>query len=141
MVEPIGSSRLTRPQQLRKLGNWANLTTPAGLLIARIGGARLRRGPRGLHLADRYRFRFPIAGAFTVGNVVITHQTWPQLLAASPNVLLHEERHSWQYLICGGFGFFPLYGLAMLWSWLRTGNLATDNVFERNAGLADGGYV
>lgn len=140
-VRPIGGGRLTRAQQLRRWGNWFNLSTPVGLLIARIGRAEVRRGPRGLLLADGYRLGFPIAGAFTVGNVVITARRWSDLLAASPNLLRHEERHSWQYLLCLGLPFFPLYAAAMAWSWLRTGNLARGNVFERTAGLADGGYL
>jgi hypothetical protein len=141
VVQPIGSSRLTTGQRLRRWGNWANLSTPVGLLVARIGRARVRPGPRGLVLADGYRYRFPVAGAFTIGNVVITSRRWSELLAARPNLLIHEERHSWQYLACLGLPFFPMYAAAMLWSWLRTGNLARGNVFERVAGLADGGYA
>jgi hypothetical protein len=140
-VQPIGSSRLTTPQRIRLLGNWANLTTPIGLLVSRIGGARVQRGPRGLYLAEGYRLGFPMAAAFTIGNVVITGHTWGVLLARSPNLLLHEERHSWQYFCCAGLPFFPLYALAMVWSWLRTGTLARENLFERHAGLADGGYA
>jgi hypothetical protein len=55
-------------------------------------------------------------------------------------VLEHEERHTWQYMACGTF-FMPLYLGAMAWSWLRTGDRAARNIFERAAGLADGGYV
>lgn len=141
VVQPIGSGRLTAAQRVRRWGNWINLSTPVGLLVARIGGAHLASGPRGLVLADHYRLRFPIAGAFTIGNVVITARSWPELLSANPNLLKHEERHSWQYLACLGLPFFPLYVAAMAWSWLRTGNLARDNIFERSAGLADGGYL
>lgn len=139
-VRPIGSGRLTRGQRVRRWGNWVNLTTPAGLLVARIGRAAIRSGPRGLVLADGYRYRFPVAGAFTIGNVVITARSWPGLLAARPNLLKHEERHAWQYLIFG-LGFFPLYAAATLWFWLRSGDIARHNVFEQAAGLADGGYA
>jgi hypothetical protein len=140
VVEPIGGGRMTPVQQLRFVGNWINLTTPLGLLAGRIGGAQAKRGPRGLYLAEGYRYGFPVASAFTIGNVVITSRSWDQLLSANPNLLLHEERHSWQYLACGGLPFFPLYGLAMAWSYVRSGSPATDNVFERAAGLVDGGY-
>lgn len=140
-VKPIGSSRLTRRQRVRSYANWANLTTPLGLLACKIGGAAVQRGPRGLYLAEGFRYGFPIADAFTIGNVVITRHRWQRLLAGNPNLLLHEERHSWQYACCGGLPFFPLYAMAMAWSWLRTGNLARENVFERHAGLADGGYA
>jgi hypothetical protein len=141
VVQPIGGGRLTPAQRLRHLGNWVNLSTPFGLLVGRIGGARVRSGPRGLYLAEGYRWGFPIASAFTVGDVVITARQWSELLTGRPNLLLHEERHSWQYLACGGLPMVPLYGLAMAWSWLRTGSPAEGNVFERTAGLADGGYA
>lgn len=140
-VQPIGSRRLIRLHRLRRIGNWVNLTTPLGLLVCRIGRAQVSSGPHGLLLADRYRFDFPIADAFTIGDVVITSRSWSQLLATRPNLLLHEERHSWQYFGCGGLPFFPLYGAAMLWSWLRTGTIARGNIFETSAGLADGGYA
>jgi hypothetical protein len=141
VVEPIGSGRLTAAQTLRHWGNWINLSTPVGLLVSRIGSAKVKRGPRGLYLAESYRLPFPIASAFTIGNVVITNRSWDQLLSASPKLLLHEERHSWQYLACLGLPFFPLYAAAVIWSWLRTGNIASGNFFEQNAGLADGGYL
>jgi hypothetical protein len=140
-VEPIGSGRLTGLQRLRFWGNWLNLSTPAGLLVGRLGGGRVKRGARGLYLADGYRFGFPIATAFTIGSVVITRGTWDQRLAANPNLLRHEERHTWQYLVCFGLPFFPLYALALLWSYATTRDIARGNVFERTAGLADGGYV
>jgi hypothetical protein len=34
----------------------------------------------------------------------------------------------------------PLYAVAAGWSWLRSGDAASRNPFERLAGLADGGY-
>ena len=140
-VEPIGGGRLTAAQSLRRWGNWINLSTPLGLLVVKLGAGRARRGPRGLYLADGYRLGFPVASAFTIGNVVITSRRWSELFAGRPNLLRHEERHSWQYLICGGLPLFPLYGLAMLWSYASTRTLARGNVFERAAGLADGGYL
>jgi len=36
--------------------------------------------------------------------------------------------------------FLPLYAIAAGWSWLRTGDLASANFFERKAGLQRGGY-
>jgi len=140
-VEPIGAGRMTPWQRIRFAGNWINLSTALGWLAARLGGASLRRGPRGLYLADGYRCRFPVAAAFTLGNVVITRHTWGDLLTGRPDLLLHEERHSTQYLVCAGLPFLPLYGLAMLWSYIRTRTTALGNAFERDAGLAAGGYV
>jgi hypothetical protein len=127
-------------QWVRLAGNIANLSTPLGALVAVAGHARLRRGPRGLVLAEGYRLPFPVAGAFTVGSVIITRETFAAKLARSPGLLRHEERHSWQYLYCLGLPFFAAYGGALVWSLLRTGDLAAANFFERQAGLADGGY-
>jgi hypothetical protein len=56
------------------------------------------------------------------------------------SAVAHEERHTWQYTVCGTL-FMPLYLVAMGWSWIRTGDRASRNVFERAAGLSDGGYV
>jgi hypothetical protein len=122
---------------LRRLGNRVNLSTPLGLAVARLGRARVRPGPRGLLLADNYRLPFPVAGAFTVGDVLLTAGRWDQ---HPPRLLEHEERHSWQWFWCAGLPFLPAYGACTLWSVLRTGDRAAGNVFERRAGLALGGY-
>jgi hypothetical protein len=45
-----------------------------------------------------------------------------------------------QYAWCGGLVMLPLYGGAALLSWALTGDFGARNVFERRAGLADGGY-
>ncbi len=131
---------LSRAQRLRRAGNRVNLSTPLGLLIAAVGAARRRPGPNGLTLAEGYAIPFPPAGAFTVGNVVITPLTFAALTARQPEVMEHEDAHAWQYLWCGGLPFLPLYALAAGWSWLRTGDVASANPFERAAGLARGGY-
>lgn len=127
-------------QRIRVVGNVLNLSTPAGLVIARLGGCSLRRGPFGLVLAENYRFEFPIAGAFTVGDVVITAHSFAELERRLPRLLEHEERHSWQYLGCLGLPYLIPYTLAMGWSLVRTGDRAAQNVFERHAGLEAGGY-
>ena len=132
--------RPSRAQRLRAAGNLANLSTLAGLVVARLGGCALRRGPDGLILAEGYRLRFPVAGAFTIGDVVITAHAFAALQRQLPRLLAHEERHSWQYFWCFGLPFFLLYTAAMGWSVLRTGDRAARNIFERRAGLADGGY-
>lgn len=130
----------TPAQWLRAVGNGINLTTPLGLGIALAGRARVRRGPRGLVLCDGYRLGFPIAGAFTVGNVITTSSTWEQKLTEYPGLLQHEERHSWQYAYCLGVPFFFAYTACMGWSMLRTGDRAAANFFETSAGLELGGY-
>jgi hypothetical protein len=128
---------LAWPSRVRRLGNRMNLSTPLGLAVARLGRARVRPGPRGLLLADGYRLPFPVAGAFTIGDVLLTAGRWDQ---HPPRLLEHEERHSWQWFWCAGLPFLPAYGACMLWSVLRTGDRAAANVFERRAGLALGGY-
>lgn len=132
---------LTRGQQVRRAANLVNLSTPFGLLVARLGGAHRRPGPYGLVLAEGYRFRFPVAGAFTVGDVVVTAHRFDALLRTHPRLLDHEARHSRQYALFLGLPYLPLYTLAMGWSVLRTGDRASANAFERGAGLHAGGYV
>ena len=135
------SSTLSTAQRARQVANVLNLSTPLGLLVARAGGARRRGGPYGLVLAEGYRFSFPVAGAFTVGDVVITAHTYSSLLQHNPNLLVHEERHSRQYALALGLPYLVLYTAAMGWSVVRTGDRASGNVFERGAGLVAGGYV
>jgi len=123
--------------QLRAVANVLNFSTLAGLVIALAGRAQLSRGPRELWYAERYALPFPVAGAFTVGNVIITPRSIADI---GERTLTHEERHTWQYMVCGTL-FMPLYVAAMGWSWIRTGDRAARNIFERGAGLADGGYI
>lgn len=130
----------TVAEWVRVLGNAVNLTTPLGLVVAGLGRARLRQGPRGLVLGEEYRLPFPVAGAFTVGNVIITPRTFAALLQRYPELLSHEEKHSWQYLYCLGLPFLIAYPVAMGWSMVRTGDRAAGNIFEIHAGLESGGY-
>lgn len=135
-----GGVALGRAHEFRRLANLLNGSTLLGLVVARFGGAQVSPGPDGLVLAEGYRLGFPVAGAFTIGNVIITSTTFAAIEAWAPNVLDHEGRHAWQY-VCTGWLFLPLYGLAMAWSVLRTGDRAARNLFERSARLADGGYA
>jgi hypothetical protein len=128
-------------QWVRFAGNFINLSTPVGLAVARIGSATIRRGPRGLFLGEGYRFRFPSAGAFTIGNVITTSSTWDTMSRRNPYLIQHEEGHTWQYLYCLGLPYYIPYVVFMGWSVLRTGDRAARNFFERQAGLATGGYV
>jgi hypothetical protein len=140
--------------RLKALVNWVNLSTPLGLLIALVGRARLRRGPRQLLLASDFRLgsggpasapahggppHLRVPPAFTVGNVVISPRP-AEYLDARPALLAHEERHSWQYVFCLGLPMLPLYAVGAVWSYLRGGDFGVHNPFERLAGLADGGY-
>lgn len=128
-------------QRVRFGWNLINLSTPVGLLVAGLGRARLRCGPRALVFAERHRFGFPRAGAFTIGSVVLTRATMDELEACRPGTLDHEDAHAWQWAALLGLPFLPAYLLSAGWSWLRTGDPASRNVFERHAGLARGGYV
>ena len=60
---------------------------------------------------------------------------------ATEYLLDHEARHALQYAWCLGPMLLPLYAAASGWSWVRTGDWWSRNVFERRAGLAAGGYT
>ena len=139
----MSDGHLRRRDHLRRAVNALTLATPAGLLLAHLGGARLRPGPHGTLVAAGYRSRFPAprASAVTVGEVILLRLP-DQLLARRPGLLEHEARHAAQWACALGVVGFPvLYGLAAAWSWLRFGDAALGNVFERRAGLVDGGYL
>jgi hypothetical protein len=117
-----------------------NGTTGAGLLVALAGGARIRRGRHGLLIAEGWRRRHPPASCFTVGSVIITRRSAEWLLNAERAALFgHESRHAGQYAWLGPL-FWPAYWLACGWSHAATGSWGARNLFERRAGLADGGY-
>jgi hypothetical protein len=128
--------------RLRLLVNVLNLSTPLGVLIALLGGGRLRAGPEGLLLAVGYRAPFPArAPAITIGNVILLRMSAGEALAR-PGLLAHESRHASQYAMwLGMLGFLPAYLVACAWSWWHTGNFALRNAFEVRAGLVDGGYL
>ena len=131
---------LTRGQRLRQLANVLNASTPLGLVLAGLARTRTFRGPRGLIVATGYRWRLPVAGAFTVGNVVIFRAD-PDAALMSRLLLGHEEQHSTQYAWCLGLPFLLFYFAAAAWSAGRYGDPASGNPFERHAGLEAGGYT
>ncbi|HEY5134348.1 MAG TPA: hypothetical protein VIJ41_01040 [Candidatus Nanopelagicales bacterium] len=120
--------------RVRQVVNVLNLSTLLGLLVAKASGAALSRGADGIVLATGAHGSFPRASAFTVGNVVILRTPSP-----SAELLRHESRHATQWACCVVL-FLPLYWLAALWSYARTGDHYSRNTFERRAGLTDGGY-
>ena len=130
--------RARRSSRLRAVLNAVNGSTLLGLAIARAGGAHVRRGPHGLLLATGYRLRVPPAPAFTVGNVVVARSAE---VLTRPDLLAHEARHASQYAWCAGLPMLLAYAAASAWSWLRCGDFASYNAFERRAGLEAGGYV
>jgi hypothetical protein len=139
----VQDDRVRAIDRLRQAVNLVTLATPLGLVLALLGRARLRRGPRGTIVAASYASRFPAphASAVTIGDVVLLRLD-DETLARRPRLLVHEARHSTQWACLLGVVGFPLaYGLAAGWSWLRCRNMALQNVFEVRAGLVDGGYL
>lgn len=138
-LQRAGRKPLTAGQRARRVANVVNGTTLLGLAVALAAGTSISQGPRGLIIASGYRWRLPHAGAFTLGNVVLSRLRAEQLVS-NKELLGHEEKHCSQYACCLGTLFLPLYFLAAGWSLLRTGDPASANFFERQAGLAAGGY-
>ena len=125
--------------RVRLLVNLANGSTLTGAGVALAGRARLARaGHGGLLTATGYRLPVPGAPAFTLGNVILTRM---DSLPADGALFRHEARHATQYAWCGGLAMLPLYFAAAGASWALCGDFGAWNVFERLAGLADGGYV
>ena len=123
---------------LRAWINLANGSTLAGLGVATLGGARVTRSSDRLFVGTGYRLPVPPAPAFCLGNVIVT-----RLDGLDPTSVLfrHEARHATQFACCGGVVMIPLYLAAAGVSWALTGDFGARNVFERRAGLADGGYT
>jgi hypothetical protein len=73
-----------------------------------------------------------------VGNVIVTRR---DAIEPGSRLFRHEARHATQFAWCGGVIMIPLYLAAAGVSWVLTGDFGARNVFERLAGLADGGYA
>ena len=123
---------------LRAWINLANGSTLAGLGVATLGGARVARSRDRLFVGTGYRLPVPPAPAFCLGNVIVTRR---HVLDPSSALFRHEARHATQYACCGGVVMVPLYLAAAAVSWALTGDTGCRNVFERRAGLTDGGYT
>ena len=122
----------------RQVVNLANGSTLAGLGVAVLGGARVTSSADGLFVGTGYRLPVPPAPAFCLGNVILTRLDG---LTPGARLFRHEARHATQYAWCGGLVMVPLYLAAAAASWALTGDFGARNVFERRAGLADGGYT
>ena len=118
------------------MANLANGSTLAGLGVAALGGARVARSADRLFVGTGYRLPVPPAPAFCLGNVIVTRLDG---IAPESALFRHEARHATQYACCGGVVMVPLYLVAAAVSWALTGDFGARNVFERRAGLADGG--
>jgi hypothetical protein len=124
--------------RLREAVNLDNGSTLAGLGVAMAGRARLTRAPDRLFIGTGYRLPVPPARAFCLGNVILARGDG--IDSGSP-LFAHEARHATQFACCGGVAMVPMYLAAAGVSWVLTGDFGARNVFERRAGLADGGYT
>jgi hypothetical protein len=129
---------MSRRLRVRQAVNLANGSTLAGLGVAALGGAEVSRSVDGLFTGTGYRLPVPPAPAFCLGNVIMTRGA---AIEAGSRLFRHEARHATQYAWCGGVLMIPLYLAAAGVSWALTGDFGARNVFERMAGLADGGYA
>jgi hypothetical protein len=128
-----------RPRlRVRQAVNLANGSTLAGLGVAALGRAEIARSVDGLFTGTGYRLPVPPAPAFCLGNVIVTRG---DAMAPGSGLYCHEARHATQFAWCGGVLMIPLYLAAAGVSWALTGDFGARNVFERLAGLADGGYA
>jgi hypothetical protein len=137
-VPDAGSPALRPGLRLRQAVNLANGSTLAGLGVAALGGAAIARSVDGLFTGTGYRLPVPPAPAFCLGNVIVTRAGH---LDPDSRLFRHEARHATQFAWCGGAVMVPLYLAAAGVSWALTGDFGARNVFERLAGLADGGYA
>ena len=126
--------------RVRLVANLLNGSTVAGVLVAAAGRARLARAGDGLLIGYRYRLPLPPAPAFCLGNVIMTRIERDTLLRDEA-LLAHEARHATQFAWCAGLVMLPLYVTSAGVSWVLTGDFGSRNVFERRAGLTDGGYA
>ena len=124
--------------RVRQVVNLANGSTLAGLGVAAVGCAATTRSADGLFVGVRYRLPVPPAPAFCLGNVIMTRSDG---IDPGSSLFRHEARHATQFACCGGVAMIPLYLAAAGVSWVLTGDFGARNVFERLAGLADGGYA
>jgi hypothetical protein len=123
---------------VRQVVNLVNGSTLAGLGVAALGGAPIASSVDGLFLGTVYRLPVPPAPAFCLGNVIVTRR---ESIDSGSRLFRHEARHATQFAWCGGVVMIPLYLTAAGVSWVLTGDFGARNVFERRAGLADGGYA
>ena len=133
-----GGAALRRGLRLRRAVNLANGSTLAGLGVAALGRAAIARSVDGLFTGTGYRLPVPPAPAFCLGNVIVTRAGE---LDPGSRLFRHEARHATQFAWCGGVVMVPLYLAAAGVSWVLTGDFGARNLFERLAGLADGGYA
>jgi hypothetical protein len=132
---------MDRRQRIRAAVNWINLMTPLGLAVTKAGRGTISRGPGGVYVGSGYRLPVPVAGAFTIGNVISTKHGPEYLLGPGREAIFeHELRHSVQSAILGPL-FLPAYFAAAGYSWLVSADWGGRNLFEQWAGLESGNYT
>ena len=131
---------MRRAYRVRLAVNLVYGSTLAGLLVAAAGRAQPACAADGLIVATGYRLPVPPGPAFCLGNVIVTRLDADGVRGAAA-LLGHEARHATQFACCGGMVMLPLYFLAAGASWVLTGDFGSRNIFERRAGLAEGGYT
>lgn len=80
-----------------------------------------------------------LSSAFTTGNTINVKRSAAERLRTDANLLEHEWRHSVQWAVVGPIRFLALYTLSYFGSQALKGDQRL-NVFEWQAGFADGGY-
>ena len=125
---------------VRTVARWAWIVARAGRNLpattlavawARAHGATFVLGPDLFVECSGMRPGSYARGGTTIGNA------WLHGGLGGPERRRHELRHADQYALLGTTAFTALYGLNAL----VTRNRPHRNVFERWAGLADGGYA
>jgi len=128
--------------------NRFNLSTPLGLLIAKIFGGKTIQLENGLYMNYGRKGKYQKAEVITVGDVLLVtfnkdcpHCQQKDLYKLSPKLLRHELKHSEQYAKFGGIIFLALYLFASIKSYIQYKNIWQGNIYEIQAGLEDGGYI
>ena len=128
--------------------NRINLSTPLGLLIAKIFGGATIQLNNGIYVNYGRKGKYNNSWAITIGDVILTKTDKNCKLCQSgkhhdlSNALLrHELVHSEQYAKFGGLIFLALYLFASIKSFIIYRNRWQGNIYEIQAGLQDGGYI
>ena len=124
------------------------MSTPLGLVIAKIIGGTTIQHNNGIYINYGRKGKYNKAWAITIGDVVLAKTDKncdlcklgrPHNLSAA--ILKHELVHSEQYAKFGGIIFLALYLFASIKSLIVYKNVWQGNIYEIQAGLEDGGYV
>ena len=129
---------------LRQLINVLTGVTIFGLLVGFISRGKPQwNSEYGLLVFFDCKIPWKYASAMTFGDVVVVitpPRRWANFEEMPPGLLRHEMKHAEQYGFVLGFPYFPLYWLACGYSWLKSGDHWSFNIFEAKAGHEAGGY-